>query len=633
MKKIFRFLSICAFAVNMTSCDYLDIVPDERAQESDTWANPTAIKRYLYSCYGYLPDTRSYPLSYWLPEEMTAVTKELFTTFKYGTYSPSSLSYTTTTWGTIWNGIRQCYMFQEALKKCPYNDEYTPEMGVLYNAEANFLIGYYHFLLFRSYGPTVIMHSAMDLNTQIADFPERNSVDEVVAFIDQKLTEAYDVLPTTFSGGDFGRATKLAVLAIKSRLYLYAASPLYNGNSEMYADFKSSIDGRPLVAQTFDLNKWQKCADVTAEAIKEVEKAGFHLYSDADAGDPSDAKPGLPNKAQRRLRYTIIDFTGGNPEAIWCDTRDDGYYGIQRRTAPRQTAGSYKGDLSAVICPTLQSVEQFYTDHGLPMADDKTFDYDGRYDWITAPANNDGNNYGDPAERVMRLCTTREPRFYSWVGYQNGYFEMGKYNDKDPGNGNPAKRAVLLQLLNNQDHGRGNRDNQNYCISGFVNKKWSKPEFQGAMIDYPMVLFRLGELYLNYAEALVELNRLDDAKVYLNKIRERAGIPDVDTAWKDYSNTPTKASTLDGLREIVRTERLNELYFEGHKFFDIRRWKIAEQHLGMPDRGLNTMANKLEDFYPTDLPLQRTFHKGQYLMPIPQSDIEKAPQIVQNPYY
>lgn len=148
-----------------------------------------------------------------------------------------------------------------------------------------------------------------------------------------------------------------------------------------------------------------------------------------------------------------------------------------------------------------------------------------------------------------------------------------------------------------------------------------------------MVLFRLGELYLNYAEALVELNHLDDAKVYLNKIRQRAGIPDVDTAWKEYSNTPTKASTQDGLREIVRVERLNELYFEGHKFFDIRRWKIAEQHLGMPDRGLNTLADKLEDFYPVDLPLQRTFHKGQYLMPIPQSEIQKAPQIVQNPYY
>ena len=200
---------------------------------------------------------------------MTAVTKELFTTFKYGTYSPSSLSYTSNTWANIWNGIRQCYMFQEALKNCPYSEEYTPEMGELYNAEANFLIGYYHFLSFRSYGPTIIMRNAMDLNTQIADFPERSSVDEVVTFIDQKLTEAYDVLPTTFSGSDYGRATKLAVLAIKSRLYLYAASPLYNGNSEMYANFKSPIDGRPLVSQTFDLNKWQKCADVTAEAIKE----------------------------------------------------------------------------------------------------------------------------------------------------------------------------------------------------------------------------------------------------------------------------------------------------------------------------------------------------------------------------
>lgn len=148
-----------------------------------------------------------------------------------------------------------------------------------------------------------------------------------------------------------------------------------------------------------------------------------------------------------------------------------------------------------------------------------------------------------------------------------------------------------------------------------------------------MVQFRLGEIYLNYAEALVELNKLDEAKKYIDLIRDRAGIPSVDEAWDEYSTNPGYQNTQEGMRQIVRQERINELYFEGHLFFDCRRWKVAEQFLGMPDRGLNSQAVVEEDFVPMDLPLQRSFHKGQYLMPIPQSEIQKAPQLVQNPYY
>lgn len=632
MKKIFQLLIVLGLSGQLCSCDYLDIVPDERAQESDTWKTVGAVRGYLYSCYGYMPNNRAYPGTYWLPEEVTAVEKELFTTFKYGTYSPVNLSWTSSTWGSVWNGIRQCYMFQEALKQVNSAD-ISAETIRLYNAEANFLIAYFHFLSLRSYGPTMIIRSALDLNAPISEFPERSSVDEVVQFINEKLDEAIPELPITFSGSDFGRATSLTALALKSRMYLYAASPLYNGNSEMYANFKSPLDGRPLISQEYSVQKWEKSAEITEQAIREIEKAGFHLYEDADAGTPSDAKPGLPNKAQRRLRYTIIDFGGVNPEAIWADTRDDEYYGIQRRTSPRQNKGSGKTELSAVICPTLQSVEAFYTKNGLPMNQDKTYDYADRYTYITAPDNCDGNNYGNPTGKVMRLHTDREPRFYAWVGYHNGYFEMGKYEDVDMGKGNPAKRAVLLQMLNNDPHGRGNRSNMNFSISGYANKKWARPEFFKDLIDYPIILFRFSELYLNYAEALVELNRLDEAKVYVDKIRARAGIPTVDDAWDNYSTNPGYQNTQEGMREIVRQERLNEFYFEGHKFFDIRRWKIAEQHLGMPDRGLNTLANDVKDFTPVDLPLQRNFHKGQYLMPIPQSEINKAPHIVQNPHY
>lgn len=632
-KNILKLMMVMALAGQFISCGYLDIVPDERAEESDTWKTPSAVKGYLYSCYGYMPAMRHFGGSYWHPEEMTAVTKELWTMFKYGTYSPSSVGNTSTTWANIWNGIRQCYKFKEALDNV-FSTDISQETLTTYRAEADFLIGYFHFLSLRSYGPTMIIRGVIDQNTPISEFPERSSYDEVVQFINDKLDEAIPNLPNTWSGDDYGRVTRLQALALKSRMYLYAASPLFNGNSEMYADFKSPVDGRPLIAQEYSQDKWQKAADASLYAIQELEKAGFHLYGDAEAGTPSDDKPGLPNAVQRRLRYNILDFNN-NPEIIWCDTRKDEYYGIQRRTAPRQTKGSNKIDLSCVICPTLQSVERFYTKNGLPMEMDRTFNYDGRYEYIDAPINNDGNNYdgGVSAGKVMRLCTEREPRFYAWVTYHNGFFEFGRYEDKDPGNGDPAKRAIKVQVLKNDPHGRGNRTDAGYSISGFGNKKWSFPSFQGKLIECPMVQFRLAEVYLNYAEALVELNKLDEAKVYLDKIRDRAGIPTVDDAWNNYSTNPGYQNTQEGMRQIVRQERINELYFEGHLFFDYRRWKVAEDFVGMPDRGLNTNATTVEEFTPMDLPLQRSFHKGQYLMPIPQSEINKAPQLVQNPYY
>lgn len=636
MKKILYRFNILVMAVISlcTSCDYLNIVPDERAEESDTWKTPKAVKGYLYSCYGYMPEVRKYTASYWLPEEMTAVTKQNFSSdFKYGLYGPSNLSMTTTTWSTIWDGIRQCYKFKEALDNV-FSDNISEETIAQYRAEADFLIGYFHFLSLRSYGPTMIIRSVIDQNSPISAFPERSSYDEVVQFINDKLDEAIPNLPDKWSGDDYGRVTRLQALALKSRMYLYAASPLFNGNTDMYADFKSPIDGRPLIALEYSQEKWQKAAEISKFAIQELEKAGLHLYGDSEVGKPSDEKPGLPNEAQRRLRYTILDFNN-NSEIIWADTRKDDYYGIQRRTAPRNVKGSNKSDISCMICPTLQSVERFYTKNGLPMDMDKTFDYERRYDYIDAPINNDGNNYdgGVSAGKVMRLCIEREPRFYAWVTYHNGFFEFGKYEDKDPGNGDPAKRAIKVKLLKKDPHGRGNRTDHAYSISGFGNKKWSHPSYQGILVEYPMVQFRLAEVYLNYAEALVELNQLDEAKKYIDKIRVRAGIPSVDEAWNNYSTKPGYQNTQEGMRQIVRQERINELYFEGHLFFDCRRWKVAEQFEGMPDRGLNTNAVTVEDFTPMDLPLQRSFHKGQYLMPIPQSEIQKVPHIVQNPYY
>ena len=141
-------------------------------------------------------------------------------------------------------------------------------------------------------------------------------------------------------------------------------------------------------------------------------------------------------------------------------------------------------------------------------------------------------------------------------------------------------------------------------------------------------MFRLAELYLNYAEACGECNDLTEAKKYLNYVRERAGIPKVEVSWDGIAEL-----TQDKLREIVHQERLIELYLENHNFWDIRRWGIAET-LGEQPKGLSVQAKTITEFAkPVSVDVQRRFIPAHYLMPLPISEINKNPNMVQNPGY
>lgn len=620
--------------LSFSSCDYLDIVPDEVVKEEDTYETPDLVRDYLYSCYSFLPTNRHINNNaYWMMcgAETSFYRKELFSSFNEGTYSPSNLHMTEETWSPIWEGIRRCYMFLGILDKAQGLVELDKQH---YRGEAKFLIAYYHFLSLRSYGPTCIIDHLYDPKLDVSEFPERSSYDEVVDFINSKLDEAFPDLAQTYSGKDYGRVTQAAVYALKSRMYLYAASPLFNGNSEMYSDFKSKQDGRHLISQEYSVEKWKTSAEVTKKAIDELEAMGYRLYDDSDAGVPDDERPGLSNPAQRRIRYSVMDFTRVNPEVVWADTREEGYYDIQNRSIPRQP-NYYVYDGSGGIAPTLQTVEYFYTKNGLPIDRDTTFDYDGRFDIVEMPVNYDGNNYSDVSNGTsIKLHLNREPRFYANIGFHHGFYEITEY-DGELTNDDPAKRVIIEELRNSDVHGRQNLDLY-YSVTGYHNKKFVHPAYNAdGYINYPLPLFRMAELYLNYAEALIEIGEdLETAKQYIDKVRLRAGIPTVDEAWNNYSDDPGYQNTREGLREIVRQERLLELYLEGAKFFDIRRWKIAEKWLGVPDLGLNVSADDDAGFFQIrEVPLTRAFHKGQYLMPISINETNKLPQLVQNPYY
>ena len=633
MKKINKYILYSLMMMSVSSCNYLDIVPDEVITEEQTYQNEDFANKYLYMCYGSIP--RRNDLDYvieWRGRSGEYLIPNADFTNVY--YSPSSVGQNQYTWSNIWEGIRNCYKFLEIVDKTP---GITPENLRYFKAEATFLIAYYHFVSLQNYGPTCIVREALDPNLALGKFPERSSYDEVVAFIDEKLEEALPNLADRWTGSDYGRITKAAVWALRSRMYLYAASPLFNGNT-MYADFKSKIDGRNLISQTYDPKKWEKAAEVSRKAIEEVTALGHHLYLDVDAGTPSDQKPCPVDPAQRRIRYSFMDDQN-TCEILLAETRADDIYDLQNRSLPRWKTKQPSVPMNGVGL-TVQMVEKFYTKNGLPMEYDKdeTFKPENRYKVVDMPANFDGNNYKTVSNgKTMQMHLNREPRFYAWVGFHNGFAETVKHNNAVVSTNN-SKKAIVLKLTKNGEQGKGNRTNH-YSYTGYLSKKFVHPRNEGKPVRYPFPVFRMAELYLNYAEALIEMGgveNLQEAKKQIDIVRERAGIPKIDDAWNDYSTNPGYQNTQEGLREIVRRERDIEFHLEGNHFWDSRRWMIVEEELSPnnPHKILNVNGVTENDFFQIqESTYPMYFSKAQYLMPISTTETNKLLQLVQNPFY
>lgn len=626
MRTLFKIFCAIAVAFGLTSCDFLNIVPDEKEKAEDAFEDVMAAERYLYSCYAYLPNPRAgaNSLDFMTGDEViTAFEHEAFASFPKGNYAASNpvISY----WNTLFQGLRQCYIFLNNVGSVPNLPASTLAD---YKAQATFLIGYYHFLLSRCYGPIIIIDEEPSIITPAEDYKPRTSYDDCVDFICRKFDEAAAGLPASRPVLYYGLATSVAAKAMKAKTLLMAASPLFNGNSEFYANFKDK-DGNLLMPQQYDAQKWVKARDAYLEAITLAEQNGYALYTTDDFNngnsEPSDS-------VQHRLRYNIME--PGNKEIIWADAREEGYYGLQNKCAPYSSSSAWNG-----VSPTLAMVERFYTANGLPIREDPEYNQNF-YDVVTVTA--EQASQARPDEQTVRMNLGREPRFYAWVAFQGGYFEIlssasnGAYSGDSNYITTSGGAKLVCDFLNGGNCARNNRTN-NYSPSGYLNKKGVDPGYSIAKslktpINYPWPIIRLAELYLGYAEACVETDKLPEAKTYLNLVRERAGIPSVETSWETIAG---KTLDKERLRDIVRQERQIEFYLENQNFWDMRRWKLAGQYFNVKAKGFNIDASAIEEFAKvTEITFERKFESPtNYLLPIPLDDVNKNLHIVQNPGY
>ncbi|MGV4438267.1 RagB/SusD family nutrient uptake outer membrane protein [Ornithobacterium rhinotracheale] len=629
MKKIInRTLLSLLLSLGLVSCNYLDILPDETATEKDAFSNPNAAKNYMYSCYSYLPNPRTGAgsLDFFTGDEVvTAFEHETFAKFPKGNYTANDpvISY----WNTLFQGIEQCYILINNIDSVPGIEA---EVAKDYKAQANFLIAYYHFLLLKCYGPVILVKEEPKVDTPPNEYLGRSSYDECVEWIASKFEESMKDLPVKREDLSLGLATSTAAKGILSRMYLYAASPLFNGNP-VYANFVNK-DGSPLISTSFSPQKWQRAKKAAKDAIDAAEAAGYRLYTSQDATSYVSSLPEPSNDIQRGLRFGLVDKN--NNETIWVDSRNEGTYSLQNKSRPYWSNSAWNG-----IGLTLAMLDRFYTERGLPIQDDPNFDYPGRFTIASFPAG-DINGEGESAKMNMH----REPRFYAWVAFHGGYYEcQGDAQNNEANERWPYlkeykrgtdKKKLVTYFTKNGNCGIHNRTN-NYSPAGNLNKKGVHPASTakngGSSIqEYPWTLLRLGELYLNYAEACVETNDLNEAKIYLNKIRERAGIPTVEDSWAGIA-----VLDQNQLRKIVRQERQIELYLEGHNFWDMRRWLLAEKYFNETPRGFNMKGDNINEYSrETKLEIIRKFiSPTHYLLPIPYGELQRNRKLVQNPGY
>jgi hypothetical protein len=607
MKNILVRLICLLFLFNLIGCtDYLEIVPDERPTEADSFRTPNAALGFLYSCYSYLPNSRNVDnsIDFMTSDEVvTSFEHKTFAKFPRGEYTASNpvISY----WNDLYKGIRQCYIFINNIDGVDGVEQDTKDE---YKAEANFLIGYYHFLLIRMYGPVVIADQEFDINITPDQYPVRATYDESVNFIANKLDEAALGLPATQTSTiNYGRATSVIAKAIKSRLLLYAASPLFNGGGSdkqsLFSNFKNA-EGEELIPTGYDNEKWTRAANASKDAIDAAEAAGFQLYENSDYDSELPADP-----TEKDLRYVFIDKS--NKEVIWAMTRREGNYEYQNNVTPFLTGNdgvAYNG-----VGPTLSFLETFYSANGLPIDKDPDYEYQGRYDI-------DSTDMGN----TLALNLNREPRFDAWISYHNDYYEIIRGD----------KKEIVTKYRRDDPQGIRGRSN-NYSPTGYLVKKGVAPLLNQSRlqisVNYPWPLIRLAELYLNYGEALIGSGQdLNTAKQYIDKVRLRAGIPTIDQSWAPIGG----ANDQETLTSIVRQERSIELFLENQRFWDLRRWQIADQHLNSKLKGMNIQGVTDEEFFQIkEVQFPRTFNQRNYLMPIPQPEINKNELLIQNPGY
>ena len=519
-------------------------------------------------------------------------------------------------YGDCYRYIRQANIFlQKAhpiMTTGTQGDQLLEDELTQMKANVRFMRAFYHYLLFEQYGPIILVKDKIYNATEDQDVP-RNTVDEVIEYIDSELTAVASELTQEpiFEDKDY-RAwpTKGVALAVRAKLWLYAASPLLNGG---YREALSvtNPDGTRLFPD-YDAGKWEKALAACKDFIDYAEAGRYELYKEYkdDNGAVIDPDKSVYNLFQK-YTHEIIWATANND---WGGMNGDAF---DRRIAPR----CEKNGLGSTGV-TQELVDAFYMKDGFPVSATAYLPQSTLYQeegYGTYKDQNDNFSKKYTNVTVSNRYLNREPRFYNTVFFNGRQWPV-------------SCNQVLFYNGGNSGVQEGQATLTGYMLFKRFNRSVSLTNPGVASQFRPSIIFRLADFYLMYAEAANEVNP-NDARVlkYLNLVRERAGLPDIETL------NPAIRGNQELQRAAIQRERQIELATEGQRYFDVRRWMIADKNgegrqngyvHGMNVRG---ESNDKEDFNRIVEASQIVFNRKMYLYPMPDSEMRKTKNLVQNP--
>ena len=604
----------------LTSCvDYLDKESDTELTLPMVFEDKTRIEGWLANVYSHVPDP------YWgyarklgwdiLSDDMTASERWRQWDWKVipmllGEWTPST-DWDGNYWARLPQLIREANIFIENVHPLPEQGISATEVTYM-KAEMRFMIAYYYYLLSNTYGPVPFKPNYIaptDFN--LADLMEgQRPYYEVVDWVDKELKEVAEILPAKYTEArKYGRATSIMCLAVRARMLLFAASPLVNGNPD-YANHKNK-DGENLFSTTADKTKWAYAAQACKELIDAAEAAGHKLYTEKNDDGTID-----PFMSYQNLFLTKYDE--GNTEILFARPGGSEYGEYEKHATPAASGGS--GGLGV----TQSLVDAFFMENGLPINDDDSEYVETGFSVSDETRDNtvwdtEVNGGAISKKGTYNMYCHREPRFYITVSYNNSYFTQEK------------------RLFNFFNGSKDNPHTHDAPQNGYLIRKKISPDLnvkQGTYKYRPGIVYRLGEAYLNYAEALNESDPGNgDILVYLNKIRERAGIRQYTTGATDDNFIHVDLNDQAEMRKLIRAERRVELSCEGIRYDDLRRWKEAENVLNGDFYGMNFSGKDPSSFYVRTPYLKRVYKKAYYWFPIHQSEMDKNDKLVQSPYW
>lgn len=475
-------------------------------------------------------------------------------------------------WNSYYELFRKVNIFLRGIDRVPFmmtykrfSDDKPQRYANLLKAEARFIRAWFYFQMIERYGGvTLVGDKVFDIEDNL-ELP-RNSFEECVNYIVSELDAVKDSLyeiPIPNPTVNAHRPTKQAAQALKSRVLLYAASPLFNADPV-------EKDNLLVGYAYYDRNRWKLAADAARELIE-----GRGHLGTGDVNLSPD------------FRETFLSYyqTDNNPEILFFRQVGQGK-SVETDNGPLGLSGGNNG--SGRTNPTQNLVDAF------PMLDGKMPGESDKYPYDSQ------NPY---ANRDPRLDYTILHNGSQWLG----------------------------SALKTWQGGANNPSAGDYSLTSYYSKKFmgrfeSSTEYSNCY--HLWVMLRYAEVLLNFAEAQNEWLDTPTDEVYdaIKYLRKRAGIEPGNNGM--YGLKP--GMTQDEMRKVIHNERRIELAFEEHRFFDIRRWREAENIYRKPLRGMKIVVGEGVTYTPYDV-LTVSWDNRRYLYPIPYGEVNKNDNMKQNP--